>query len=230
MSARKTTKGAVPRKHHIIPAFYLAGFTRNETKIDRLNIFDCTSGRKYVSTPLKACRETDYNKVEEPGFDANKTEHSLSELEGDLAASVQLVGSGEIAGRPAIAQTLEFAALCAARNRRARLQMGPVLATGIASRLRSGEMSYDQWEQLRASELGNGARPDQVPAYSVARQLLADRSWFPRAPLVLQVGLVFEAAHGLYKTLMKKRWETHVTNPSVNGGFICSGNLWCGAI
>ena len=225
MGARRPkAKGSEPRKHHIIPAFYLAGFTRNGSKSDRLNVFDYTSGRQYGSTPLKACRETDFNRVEEPGYDANQTELSLAELEGQLASAVHSVASGEIADRATIAKTLEFAALCAARNRRAREQIGPVLAAGIASRLRSGQMSPEQWDQLRASELRNGATPDDMPEYHDALTALADMRWFPRAPTVLTVGLVFEMAAGIYETLMTKRWETHVTNPSSNGGYVCSDN------
>lgn len=187
-------------------------------------MFDYMSGRQYGSTPLTACRETDFNRVIEPGFDANHTELVLAELESELAPSVRHVASGQVADRTAIGKTLEFAALCAARNRRAREQMGPALRAGIASRLRSGEMSREQWNQLRVSELNNGADLDEVPEYDNALRLLADGGWFPRAPTVLNVGLVFEAAHGLHGVLRKKRWETHVTDPSTNGGFVTSDN------
>ena len=189
-----------------------------------LNVFDCTTGRQYGSTPTKACRETDYNTVIEPSFDQNDTEFRLARLEQELSPSVQLVASGDRADRPAIRKTLEFAALCAARNKRAREQLAPILRSGIAQRLRSGEMSREHWGHLRASELRNGAKLEEVPDYDDAISLLADQAWFPRVPTVLNVGLLFELASGLYEVLAKKRWETHVTDPSRNGGFVCSDN------
>ncbi len=214
----------VPRKHHIIPAFYLTGFTARQSQSNVLHVFDYTSGKRYLSTPLKACRESDFYRVEEPGYDVNHTELALGDVEATLAKSVKLVASGAVADRPTIAQTLEFSALCAGRNRRARQQTGPTLAASIASRLRRGEMSREEWEKIRASELRNGANAAEVPPYDEAVKLLLDTQWFPRAPTVLQVGLVFEAAEGLRRVLMKKRWETHVTDPSKNGGFVCSDN------
>ncbi|MGY1855468.1 DUF4238 domain-containing protein [Modestobacter sp. SYSU DS0290] len=221
-SARRSA--SEPRKHHIIPAFYLAGFTRRGLKTDRLNVFDYATGKRYGSTPLKACRKTDYNRVDEPGFDPNETEQMLSRVEADLAPAVQRVSSGELADRADIAKTLEFAAVCAARNHRARDALAPVLAAGIAKRLRNGEVSRDQWEQLRASELRNGVKPADMPEYDDAVRLLNDTKWFPLAPRVLTVGLVFELAAGIYETLMRKQWETHVTDADPNGGFICSDN------
>lgn len=216
--------GSSPRKHHVVPAFYLAGFTKGGLKTDRLHVFDYNKGKRYVSTPSKACRRTDYYRVEEPGYDPNETECLLSKVEADLAPSVQVVGRGNQADRPAIAKTLEFAALCAARNARAREVLAPVLASGLARRLREGEVSHKQWEQLRASELRNGATPDEVPAYNEALAMLRDGEWYPRAPTVLTTGLVFDLAEGLYKALREKRWETHVTEAGRNGGFICSDN------
>ncbi len=212
------------RKHHVIPAFYLAGFTKRGSKSDRLNVFDYDTGRKYASTPSKACRKTDYNRVEEPGVDPNETETLLSQVETELAPSLRLVASGGSADRQAIARTLEVAALCAARNRRARDVLAPALAAGIAARLRRKEVSRQQWEQLRASELRNGVPPEEVPGYDDALRLLNENRWFPRPPTVLTVGLVFELARELHGVLMRKRWESHITDADLTGGFICSDN------
>ena len=39
-----------PRKHHLIPAFYLAGFTESGSPTETLHVFDYVSGKRYRST------------------------------------------------------------------------------------------------------------------------------------------------------------------------------------
>jgi hypothetical protein len=211
-----------PRKHHVVPAFYLAGFTQNDSSKGVLHVFDYTRGKRYESTPRKACRETDFYRVEEPGIDSNLIEKVMSLHESAVTSSVQLVGSGDTADRPAIAQTLALAALLAVRSRPGRQQMAVGLAAGLTKRLQRGEVSREQWDQLRTSELRNGATPDQVPEYDEALTRLLNGEWFPRAPTVLVVGLIPGAQEEFRKLLMGRRWETHVTDATANGGFICS--------
>jgi Protein of unknown function (DUF4238) len=115
---------AEPRKHHVLPAFYLAGFTRNDSATGRLHVFDYLTGKRYGSTARQAYRKTDYFRFEEPGVDPNLMERELSRVETALAPSVRQVGSGEVADRKAIAQTLELAATLHVRSTTARTNIG----------------------------------------------------------------------------------------------------------
>jgi hypothetical protein len=211
-----------PRKHHIVPTFYLTGFTKSGSPTGTLHVFDYASGKRYRSTPRKACRETDFYRVEEPGADPYLIEKVMASHEDVVAPHVRQVASGSASNKRQVGETLALAALLAVRSRRGRHQMEVALAIGLGMRLRRGEVTPEQWEQLREAELRNGATPDQVPEYQEAKERLLNGEWFPRAPTVLVVGLIPEAQDGLMKTLLGRHWELHATDSTKNGGFICS--------
>jgi hypothetical protein len=223
MSVRRKPGATEARKHHIIPAFYLAGFTLTGSATGRLHVLHYPTGRRYISTPRKACRETDFYRVEEPGADPNLVENLLAWHEGVVAPFVHHIATtGTVTGRGQVGEALALAASIAARSRRGRHQLKVALASRLAMRLRRGEVLEDDWERLRAAELRNGATPEEVPSYREAIHRLLDGTWFPRAPAILTVGLIPEAQDALLKSLQRRPWELHVTDAASNGGFICS--------
>jgi hypothetical protein len=211
-----------PRKHHVLPAFYLAGFTPNDSPTGRLHVFDFSTGKRYKSTPRQAHRQTDYFRLEVPSVDPNLVEKELSRHETALAPSVRQVGSGEIADREAIAKTLELAAALHVRSPTARMNVGKVAAAAVAAKLRKGHISREEWEQIRQSELRNGATPDEAPEYDEAISRLLNTEWYPRPPTGAFVSTIFELIDRIWSMLRRHRWETHVTDPTANGGFITS--------
>src|SRR5829696_3321193 len=52
-----------PRQHHILPAFYLAGFTDTGGKDGTLHVFDYARKRSYTSKPEKVARERDFYRI-----------------------------------------------------------------------------------------------------------------------------------------------------------------------
>jgi hypothetical protein len=217
--------GSEPRKHHVIPGFYLAGFTQNDSLSGRLNVFDHSTGKRYRSSPRMAYRKTDFYRIDEPGVDPNVMEKALSVQETVAAPYVKIVGSGGIADKKAVGETLEFAAVVTVRSTHVRKTMGTSSAATIATKLRKGQVTRDQWEQLRAAELRHGAAPDQVPEYEEAIRRLLNTDWYPRPPHVPVVGAIFEVSGELSKILrLQRRWEAHVTDDTKNGGFITSAS------
>lgn len=215
---------ADPRQqHHIIPAFYLAGFTPEGTKTGKLQVFDYESGEHYESSPLKACRERDFYRVEEPGYDPNFMEKVLSWHEGVVAPFVQSIAANRRAeDRHQVGEVLAFAALLAVRDRKARERLKN--AGCLAKKLRQGQVSEEQWKQLRASELLNGAAPEDVPPYAEAVEAVRRGDWMPRTPKVIQVGMIPEAQDSMMRLLHQREWELMVTDSTENGGFISSDN------
>lgn len=211
-----------PRKHHIIPAFYLAGFTESGTQGGVLHAFRYVTAKRYVTTPRKACRETDFYRVEEPGFDPNYVEKLMSWHEGVVAPHVQQVATGSVRDKRDVGETLALAALLAVRNRRGRTQMEAALAVGLGLRLRRGDVTPEQWQQLRESELRNGVPEEELPGFEQAMDRLLRGEWLPRAPAVLVAGLIPEMQDRFMQMLLHRHWELHVTNSTDNGGFITS--------
>jgi hypothetical protein len=211
-----------PRKHHIIPAFYLAGFTVSGTQSASLQAFRYATGKRYVTTARKACRETDFYRVEEPGVDPNYIEKLMSWHEGVVAPHVQQVATGTVRDKRDVGETLALAALLAVRSRAGRRQMEGTLAVGLGLRLRRGEVTRKQWEQLRSSELRNGVPEEELPDFEQARDRLLRGEWLPRAPTVLVAGLIPEMQERFMQMLLHRHWELHVTDSLKNGGFITS--------
>jgi hypothetical protein len=57
---RPPGRSADPRQHHIVPAFYLAGFTPTLDLDGALWVFRCKTTNHFQTSPRKACRERDY--------------------------------------------------------------------------------------------------------------------------------------------------------------------------
>ncbi|MGY1988349.1 DUF4238 domain-containing protein [Blastococcus sp. SYSU DS0669] len=213
-----------PRKHHIIPAFYLAGFASPQSRTGRLRVFDYATGKTFVSTPKKVCRQTDYYRVEGVEPDPNATEKLLAWHEGVVAPHVQAVASGRITEKRQVGETLALAASLAVRNRQGRERLNTTMSMNIGMKIRQGHVSNEQWEMLRATAILNGGDPEDYPELDEATQKLLNVEWFPRAPDFLAIGTIAEAQEVAMNALTSRHWEAHVTDASTNGGFICSDN------
>jgi len=72
-----------PRRHHYIPAAYLAGFTNSGEKEDKLFVFDQQSLRSWESSPDESAHKRDFYRLD-PGenLDEFAIEKALGEFEG----------------------------------------------------------------------------------------------------------------------------------------------------
>lgn len=211
-----------PRKHHIIPAFYLAGFTATGLKNAPLQIMDFRRQHRYTSTPLGAYRQTDFYRAEEPGYDPNEIEKRLGQIESAVATAAQLAGTGHVPTADEVRNLITLACLMWVRSRGGRRAIQRAARAGLAQRIREGAFTSEQWERVRQSELRNGARAEDVPALDEAAAKLASREWYPQAPQVITVGVIPELTARLTEQLLKRDWSLHVTDPAVSGGFITS--------
>ena len=96
--------------------------------------------------------------------------------------------------------------------------------TSLREKLAAGKVTKQQWDQLRGAELRAGVDPSELPEYQRAIELVKQGEWTPRAPQVLQVGLIPTAAQEIRKRLVARTWELMIADPSTNGGFICSNS------
>ncbi|GIF01579.1 DUF4238 domain-containing protein [Paractinoplanes rishiriensis] len=218
-----------PRRHHVgVSAFYLAGFG-DPTAGGKLRVFDYKTGNHFEGPPKKICRENDFYRVEEPGVDPNLLEKIRADHEDLVAPYVKQVGTGTITNPgKEIGETLSYAALLAASNRRGLAQVANAIRNSIGAKLRAGQVQREQWEGLRAAEIRNGAAGDQWPPYDEALRGIRDRSWFPAEPKVPALISFPYAQDALLKMLQGRQWELHVTDSTTTGGFICSDSplMW----
>lgn len=72
-----------PRKHHFVPQFYVAGFTKSGTKDGDLFVLDQDQRKSWRSTPKQTAHKRDFHRIEPPSEgDVMVVEKALSDLEG----------------------------------------------------------------------------------------------------------------------------------------------------
>jgi hypothetical protein len=212
-----------PRRHHLVPIFYLKGFTRRNRGSDTLHVFDYSTGKRYLTSPNRACRETDFFRVNVGDEDPQLMEKILAEHEATVARFIQKVAADRrVTDRRQVGEALSLAAVLAARSRRGRQQIEAAVRPRVVKALRDGTVTEAEWERHCALERANGAPECDVPPYEKARELARDGGWMPRAPRALVVGAIPYTQDALLKKLQRRRWEAHITDAGRNGGFICS--------
>lgn len=76
------------RRHHYVPAFYLAQFTETRTQEGALWVFDGKEIRSWKSTPRTTGHERDFNRIDVPDVDPLGIEKDIFGKVEDLAAPV----------------------------------------------------------------------------------------------------------------------------------------------
>ncbi len=108
-----------PRRQHLVPVFYLQGFTRQNRRSDTLHVFDYSTGKRYRTSPNRACRETDFFRVDDGDEDPQLMERILAEHEATIARFIQqVVADRRATDRRQVGEALSLAAVLAARSRR----------------------------------------------------------------------------------------------------------------
>jgi Protein of unknown function (DUF4238) len=210
-----------PRQHHLLPEFYLAGFTDSGTRDGLLHVFNYRRGRRYRVRPRQATRERDFYRIEIPGEDRNILEKDLSRLEGELAPTLRRVTETDVVRYEDLADLLSFASMVHVRGRRGldRVYLG--LEEKMRSRLEDGSLSRDEWERIVDAHRREGIDPSTQLAYEKARRRAADGVWSPVAPKELVLGLLPEMQRANYDALVPHVWSLAVARSDA-GKFICS--------
>jgi hypothetical protein len=210
-----------PRQHHIIPEFYLAGFTDSGTKEGMLHVFDYRRGRRYRVKPRQAARERDFYRLETPGEDPNAVEKDQARLEGELAPTLQRVTETDVVRYDDISDLLSLASMVHVRGRRnlERAYLG--LEDRIRRGLESGDLPRQEWQHIVGALLREGTDPEALLEYDEARHKTADGTWSPVAPKELVLGMLPVMQRAIFDALVPHVWSLAVARPDA-GEFICS--------
>lgn len=223
---RGSERSSDPRQHHIVPAFYLAGFTPTLSVNGSLWVFRYGTANHFRTSPLKACRERDYYRFdssEELDGDPYYMERLMAWHEGVVAPFVQQIATdARVSHRKQVGEALALAALLVGRGRHGRRQLEQTLSMNVLKALRSGTVTRDEWERYRQDELNNGTSRDDCPEYDEASERALRGGWLPRPPRALVIGLIPDAQDRLMNLLAGREWELMVTDADANGGFVTS--------
>jgi hypothetical protein len=210
-----------PRQHHILPEFYLAGFTNTGTRDGLLHVFDYRRGKRYRAKPRQAARERDFYRIEVPGEDRNVIEKDLSRLESELAPTLRRVTETDVVSYEDLSDLLSFASMVHVRGRKGleRIYLG--LEEKITSGLEDGSLPRDEWERIVDALRREGTDPTTLLTYEEARRRAADGVWAPVAPRQLVLGVLPDMQRVIFDALVPHVWSLAVAVPEA-GEFICS--------
>jgi hypothetical protein len=215
--------GNEPRQHHIVPAFYLAGFTDTGGIDGKLHVFDYFRTKQYRSSPRRVCREKDFYRIHEPNEDPNVMERNMAATEHAIAPTLsEVVERGKVFKLQQVGTILSLAALITARDHRGRIRLSTGLAKSLREHLEAGKISREKWDEIRGAELRAGVHSTELPEYDQAREMIRRSEWMPHAPHIFLVGMIPEMQHEILNCLVDRPWELMITDPAINGGFITS--------
>jgi Protein of unknown function (DUF4238) len=212
-----------PRQHHVIPAFYLTGFTASGTRGGTLHVYDYQRHKHYTAKPDVAARERDFYRVYEPDEDPNVIEQELWKLENELAPVLRCVLASGIVNSDAhqLGELLSLVALIHARGLKARSRISLAVERTMRRKFEAGVVTPDQWKTMVTAEVRAGVEPRKLPSFGEAVRLIAKRRWYPHAPSVLKIGLIANAQQTTFAALADRVWSLARAD-SDTGGFVCS--------
>jgi hypothetical protein len=121
---RRTLKkmGDQPRKHHTVPQFYLAGFTKSESVDGDLWVLDQERQKTWKNTPKQSAHIRDFHEIEaKPDGDPMIFEKTLGVFEGRWSPVVRkVIQEREIPDDESFGDLMMFAAYIAVRVPRIR--------------------------------------------------------------------------------------------------------------
>ena len=160
-SARKNEKSA-PRKHHLIPASYLARWSLR----GRIRVTESTSKHTYLTAPEKAARETDFYSLASADLDSHDIpplllETILSRVEGTAKATIEVLLQGGPAALTLV-DALGFAQFLAFQYVRGRAFREQLMALSNAGMLKMWEGVTDEGIAARLKQQGTDPTPEAV--------------------------------------------------------------------
>lgn len=211
---------AQARGHHYVPQCWLAGFTDSGQKDGRLWQTDVNAQRQWPTSPLKAGRQRDFNRLSDQHKDPLAIETKLSEIEGTIAPILQRLDrerrqpDADELGSLIVFMAIQFIRVPAFR---------PILHGFAASFLRSelaeALATPESWEQtLRAAEIPAGAAGSD---YQGMREFFESGDYYLTLENDWYLKSGFTAAADVMESLEKRRWAIAVSN---EGDFIASDN------
>lgn len=212
-----------PRRHHYIPASYLAGFTQSGNRDSKLYVFDQESLKSWVSTPEETAHERDFYRLDpDENIDEFAVEKALGEFEGiSIPVLKKIVETYEIPTGEEFNLLLNFISLMIVRTPHARYliiePMKQVAKLSIEMAL-SDEKKY---EILKERLREKGKKIDESVTYEQLKEFLHS----DRYDLVLNqnflINFMNKGVDTLLPLLADRNWAV-MKSKSSDHHFVCS--------
>lgn len=211
-----------PRKHHYVPRFYLAGFTKSGDENGKLYVLDQQQVKEWSVSPANAAKETDFYAVElGPGEDPNVMEDILARLEGHFSRVIaNITQQKQLPDGDEFNWFLNFVALTVARLPRTRTLFTHVTDNFSKAQLREQLSTPDGWKQFKAVLEAHGRKVSD-DEYEGFRRFAFSDNYTVNLDQTSQVQMMVHAVDPMLPLLAMRHWSLGVADESAPD-FICS--------
>ena len=212
-----------PKKHHYVPAFYLAGFTVAGSDNSRLYVFDQSQIKIWPATPRTVGYANDFYVTDlGPGVDPTAFESRvLAGVEGKASGVIRTaIETERLPEGPDLNVLLNFVALMAARTPRIRGLVGQVTDLFVKAQVQSLIATDEGWQQFRKSGLEAGVQQSDEEAEQM-RQFILSGEYDIDLDQTSHVQKIVELVNATLPLLAERRWSLGVAAPGVPD-FVCS--------
>lgn len=212
---------SIPRRHHYLPQFYLAGFTPSGRKDDLLHVLDMRTGRCWKSKPIGVASQLDYYRLDQDAFDPFAFEKGLSRFEGQAAATLK-----EVLAQRAIPDfehrltLINFIASTAIRVPSQRNMLAEAKKQVATMALQLAVSSPERWEALTSRMKAAGQLVGDV-SYEEVRDFAMDESRYTiELSQEALIETTFKALDSIIPLLLDRKWSIALAGDGA-GDFIC---------
>jgi Protein of unknown function (DUF4238) len=202
-----------PRRHHYLPKFYLAGFTRSGDAGGELHVTEMAEGRTWTSSPERAANQREFYAVDlGPSEDPSVMEQILGRLDAEFTRVVrEIVEMGRLPSGRDFDCFLNFLALMVVRIPRTRKLVALVTDRVVKEELRGTLSTAEGWKGFRQTleEQGHRVSDDEYEKY---RQLAMSEDYFADLDQTSHVQMMVPMVGPLLATLAERNWSLGIAN------------------
>lgn len=217
------------RDHHTVPHFYLAGFTPNERKKDRLWETELEKRRQVQKLPAQASVVRDFYRVEVDGLDPNEVEGLLKTVEDEASRIIKTTnGTRELPEGEDLGLLIDFMALMAVRSPGyAEILKGlwTWAYEGLTEYLLSSE---DSWRnavfaaKARRTDLRIELDENSIKeSYAASKKMYEEKAYSLKWRTGSHLGYMMSSWEKIADLLEQRKWLLVVSNKEI-GEFICT--------
>lgn len=224
MPKQKTKKKPLKhsRRHHIVPQFYLAGFTDSGKKDGLLWVLDMNELRQWRGKPKNVAFQTNFYLLKLPGIKTDIVERVFQKLESKVAPIIRkIINTKTLPIDEDYSILITWVALMALKTPRFRsIYEEPMVEIGKFV-LQSMLANSEHWETTKKRMKRDGYKVDNETNYEDMKRFVESDDYTIRLSQECHVELLFDAVNEIIPSLMTRRWSLLFVKDK-SDEFICS--------
>jgi Protein of unknown function (DUF4238) len=212
----------ITRKSHLIPAFYLAGFTVDGGRGTQLHVLDQERRKRYASRPDELAIDSDAYLVDAEGIPPGIAEDALEKIESRAAPVLARMRSGHVLpSGDDLAAFVEFVATLAMRDQKSRESTNDVFAQLGRSIMAMGMANQESFGEMIKRAKAGGMRGVGEVSFEGMKSFLDRGDFKIAATSTTHAALLGVGADAIIPCLAERKWSMLVANAG-EGDFVCS--------